>query len=382
MKENNTKTNNLCTIIIPTYNRPGRLKRLLDYYNKYGKNFNIIVADSSSDESKKLNKKAVSIFLDLNIRHLSNYSSIINFFHKITDALNYVNTKYCVLCADDDFITTNGMNKSVDFLEKNPDFSCAHGHYISFCLRANKKGRQQLVCRSLYPGKQINFLEAGYRLFYHLSNYQIPTFYAVHRTNLLKMIFKDTVKFTDDGKFGELLPTMLTLIYGKMKKIDVLYSAREKNYGSVRPIRKTFNDFIKNKTYDRKYNKFKNCLVEHLIKNSRMTSDEAKELIDKAMTEFLNKYCSKRFKQFFVSKMNKLLNLLNLSESLDRNIRMLYRKIFTTKYHFNESKEMNNFKKQVENPNSKYFNDFEKIISHVLLYTKKDNKNIKDMAYY
>ncbi|MBA7581945.1 hypothetical protein ES708_23862 [subsurface metagenome] len=54
MKENNTKMNNLCTIIIPTYNRPDRLKRLLDYYNKYGKNFNIIVADSSSKENKRL----------------------------------------------------------------------------------------------------------------------------------------------------------------------------------------------------------------------------------------------------------------------------------------------------------------------------------------
>ena len=40
MKENNTKINNLCTIIIPTFNRPRRLKRILSYYHKYGRNFN------------------------------------------------------------------------------------------------------------------------------------------------------------------------------------------------------------------------------------------------------------------------------------------------------------------------------------------------------
>jgi glycosyltransferase domain-containing protein len=361
-----------CTILIPTFNRPEYLRRILSYYNGFEENYNIIVADSSSDESKLVNKKNMSTFLNLDIQHIDKYPLKIETSHKINDALNYVNAKYCVLCADDDFITPKGIKQSIDFLEKNSDFLCAQGHYISFHLRANKKGRQQFLFRSLYLGKQINFPEARYRLFYHLSNYQIPTFYAVHGTNLLKMIFKDTVEFTDDDRFGELLPTMLTLINGKMKILDVLYSAREKNYGFVRPIRKTFNDFIKNGTYDRKYNKFKNCLAEHLIKKSRMTSDEAKELIDKAMTEFLSKYYPKSFKHFFVSKMNKFFNAINLSEPVDRNIRMLYRKIFTSKDNFNKSKEMNNFKKKVENPNSKYFNDFEKISNHISLYAKKE----------
>ena len=360
------------TIIIPTYNRPKYLRRILDYYNGFEENYNIIVADSSSNENKKINKINILLFSNLDIFYLGNYSSKIKPCNKITDALNHANTKYSVLCADDDFITPNGINKSVEFLENNQDFSVAQGHYISFHLRTTKKGRQQFLCRSLYSGKQINFPEAGERLFYHLSNYQIPTYYAVHRTDLLKMIFKDTVKFTDDGRFEELLPTMLTLIYGKMIILDVLYSAREKNYGSVGPIRKIFKDFIKNKTYDIKYNKFKNCLVRHLIKNSHISSDEAKKLIDKAMTEFLSKYYPKSFKHFIVSKMSKFFNPLDLPEPVDRNIRMLYRKIFTTKYHFNESKEMNNFKKKVENPNSKYFKDFEKISNNVLLYAKKE----------
>lgn len=357
-----------CTILIPTFNRPEYLRRILSYYNGFEENYNIIVADSSSDESKLVNKKNMSTFLNLDIQHIDKYPLKIETSHKINDALNYVNAKYCVFCADDDFIIPNGIRQSVSFLENNSDFSCAHGHYISFCLRATKKGRQQFLFRFLYPSKQINFPEARYRLFYHLSNYQIPTFYAVHRTDLVKIIFKDTVKFTDDCRFGELLPTMLTLIYGKMKMLDVLYSVREKNYCLVRPVRKSFNNFIKIGTYDRKYNKFKNCLAEHLIKNSRMNSDEAKELIDKAMTEFLSKYYPKNFKHFFVSKMNNFFNPLNLPEPIDRNIRMLYRKIFTTKDHFNELKEMNNFIKIIKNPHSKYFNDFEKISNHLSLY--------------
>ena len=40
------------SIIIPTYNRPAYLRRILDYYDSFGEDFKIIVADSSSDENK------------------------------------------------------------------------------------------------------------------------------------------------------------------------------------------------------------------------------------------------------------------------------------------------------------------------------------------
>lgn len=80
----------MITITIPTYNRPNRLRRLLDYYNKYGKNFNIIVADSSTDENKLQNKKNISVFSNLDILYLDHNSSKINLFHKFADMVNYV----------------------------------------------------------------------------------------------------------------------------------------------------------------------------------------------------------------------------------------------------------------------------------------------------
>lgn len=127
------------SLVIPTRNRPNRLRRLLDYYDKYGKGFNIIIADSSSNDNKKLNKKSVLIFSNLDIHYIDKYPSKIEASHKINNALNYVNTKYSVLCADDDFIIPNGINKSVDFLEKNSDFSVAQGKFIAFSIKNNDK---------------------------------------------------------------------------------------------------------------------------------------------------------------------------------------------------------------------------------------------------
>ena len=363
MKENNTKINNLCTILIPTYNRPKYLKRILGYYNGFEENYNIVIADSSLNNNKEINKKNILLFSNLDIIYLDHYSSKINPLHKFADMVNYVEKKYCVFCADDDFIIPNGINQSVTFLEKNSDFSVAQGRFIGFSIKNSKnKGLKQFHWAPLYTNKSTIFSDPKDRMYEHLSNYNLPTIYAVHRTDLLKMIFEDTVEYTNDGKFGELLPSMLDLIYGKMKKLDVIYSARESIIGSGGQAGKSLEDFIKNGTYEKKYTKFKNCLAKHLIKNSQMNGYEAKELIDKAMSVYLGRPYSKNYKGILIGKMINLLNALNLPESIDKNIRTLYKKIFTP--------EINDLKNTIESPNSKYFDDFNTIRNHVLLYAK------------
>ena len=123
------------TIIIITHNRPSCLRRLLDYYKDAKNDFKIIVSDSSSEENKIMNKEIISSFPKLDILYVGHYlDKIDDFRHQAGDSLNYVKTKYCVFCADDDFITPNGVKQCVDFLEHNPDFTVAHGRYICFYL--------------------------------------------------------------------------------------------------------------------------------------------------------------------------------------------------------------------------------------------------------
>jgi len=95
------------------------------------------------------------------------------------------------------------------------------------------------------------------------------------------------------------------------------------------------------------------------------------------MSAYLKKYYSKGFKGILIGKMSNLLNALDLPESVNRNIKMLYRKIFTPRYVLNRSKEIDDFKNTIEFPTSKYFDDFEKIRNHVSLY-EQNNKNIKE----
>ncbi|MFC2035015.1 TIGR00180 family glycosyltransferase [Chloroflexota bacterium] len=317
-----------CSIIIPTHNRPGYLERILNYYSQNSKDFDIIIADSSTDEIKKVNEETVSLFSILNIQHLNYYSTGVVPLCKIVDAINHINTKYSVFCADDDFITPNGINQSVDFLEENLDFSVAHGHYISFYLKDNREEDQQFYWRPTYSHESIIIPEPSARLNYHLSNYSQATFYAVHRTDFMRMIYGETLRFTDEFRFAELLLTMLTSIYGKIKCLDVLYTAREYSGSSLGQTINSIKDYMKDDTYSEKYALFRDCLSVHLSKQSQLNIGESKKVIDDAMSAYIKKYY--RINPL-VNKMVGILDYLRFPNWIDKNIRALYRTLFITK---------------------------------------------------
>lgn len=351
----------MITILIPTYNRPDRLKRILSYYSDYEIAYNIIVADSSSNENKEINKRTISSLSNLNVQHLDNYSSKIEPLRKTADALNYVNTKYCVVCADDDFVTPNGINQSVDFLEKNPDFTAAHGYYISFYLE-NTKRRQRLWSRGIYLHESITFSNPKTRLNHHLSNYSQTTFYAVHRTDFLKVIFEETAKFTNDYHFGELLPSMLTLIYGKLKCLDVLHAARERIPGSTGRATGNLKKYIKDNTYYEKYDRFRECLSTHLSKEGQLDIEESKKVVDNAMSAFMKRYSSYNA---LITKMGLILDSSRLPDWLVERIRVLFRKL-------SPIRQIHDPRISIEiSPSSEYYDDFNKIRLHVLSHSKR-----------
>lgn len=333
-------------ILIPTFNRPQHLKRILSYYAQFGQNCNITIADSSLDDYKKLNREIVSSIINLNIRYLDIYSSDINICYKIADALNYVKEEYCVFCADDDFIVPDSIGQSMVFLENNKDFAVAHGYYIAFYLSIDSKGNQTFSWQPRYSYESNIFSNSEDRLFKHLSNYSLPTIYGVHKTNLLRMIFKDSAEFADGCRFSELLPSVLALIHGKMKCLNTLHGARDmritKNY------QPSFQDLIRDGTYGRRYEKFRQCLINHLGKTSRLSMHDSKMVINKAMSKYLSMCSGKK----------NLFNKINL-----KALRYIYRKLFVPC-----SVHRDNFMDSLDIPSSMCYEDFNRIRMHVLRY--------------
>ena len=269
------------SVIVPLRNDCLYLLRLLKYFESYNFAAKILILDSSSDENKRVNIATISSFplLDISLNH---YPNDILFMSKVTDAPNHVITKYSVFCAADDFLTPNGIFQCVRFLEENPDFAVADGYYIRFWLELDSVGVPVFVWKSIYPHKSITFPDAKSRLSYYLPNYR-PSFYAVHRTEILKLILTETGKYTTDYRFGELLPATLATVYGKMQHMDVLCYARDYIPAAFYPARPKLKDFIKDGSYEKRYADFCNCLAMHLSAKEQMDVREAKKVVDEAM---------------------------------------------------------------------------------------------------
>jgi len=347
----------MITILIPTYNRPGYLKRILGYYSDCRITHTIIVADGSWDEIKKTNKETIASFPILKVLHLDRYSPETAFNIRLSDALNHVDTKYCVICADDDFMTPNGISQPVDFLEKNADFAIAHGRYISFWLERRKNG-QYFRWQPTYSALSIAFEHPEQRLTCHLSNYS-PTFYAIHRTELLQMIWAENVRFMNDARFSELLPSMLAVVYGKMKCLDVFYAARDTASTRV-GYYPTLKDAIEAGTYDEMYVKFRDCLSTHLGRQSQLDTEESGRVVDEAMAAYMKKcyYASKSKMGYISARMGRILDYLNLPDRLDRGIRRSYSRLVESRHAKEDTINMS--------PSSEYYDDFNRIRHHVL----------------
>ena len=358
-----------CTVLIPTYNRPNQLKRLLSYYHQYGNGLPVLIADSSSEVNKKLNRETVASFQSTSFLYFDKYDPSTNFYQKMLDVLQQVSTEYCVICADDDFVTPSGIQEAVAFLDINPDFTIAHGHYLGFQLVIGLGGKPKFYWFQWYRYKSITHLEPKDRLSYFLSNPSVSsTTYAVWHTNFKKMVFAEVIRSTSDYWFAESLHDLLVFIYGKMKYLDVLYSGRDSMSGHTVPG--SILDFIKDGSYKKKYLKFSNCLANHLSKQSKISLAESQKIVDTAVSACMEKRYPYRTDKIIttgivMSRINQKVYQLNLPNRLASPSRRLYHRY---KYLFRSPPE-NEYdfpSKTIDIPPSKYYHDFNQIRSQVL----------------
>ena len=346
---------NKVDLIIPTYNRPNFLKRILAYYSLHGKNFSFIIADSSSPINKSHNKKIINTFSKLNILYIDKFPQNLSQHDKFAEMIKFAKSKYCVFCADDDFIVPNGIKEAVDFLEKNPDYSAAHGTYISFYVYKTPFGSKKFWWRFLYSPFSITSLNPANRLSSHLTNYNMVV-WAVRRTNIVKNCYEEFSKSKIDPyllpNFGELLPDVLTVIYGKIKYLNTFYAARQ----AFSQILSDYPSLIDAKNigiYNRDYGKFKNCLINNLTRLDNIPEDKTDKIIDLAM----EKYIKYSYQEHIQTKINRILN--HSPKFILSLIKLLH-----ASYLF--SKEKKDRIGPIDKPSSKYFDDFETIRQTVL----------------
>lgn len=206
------------TLIIPTYNRPPFLARLLHYYSTQNTSLQFLILDSSTDENKALNQAAMAV-LGKKAQHLD-FPSDVSVATKLLEGLKQVKTPYCAFCADDDLVFIEGLIQAQSFLKENPSYVCVDGIYLNF----NPQGKDlHLVIE--YATKGLNAEESGARIFRLFQKYE-SIFYGVFRTKNAIKIFTGVSK-NKSLHYQELFQATSALLLGKSHRLPVFYAARQ-----------------------------------------------------------------------------------------------------------------------------------------------------------
>ena len=322
---------NKCTVLIPTYNRPNHLKRILGYYYQYGVGLPVVIADSSSMANRKLNKDIVATYKNGDFKYIDKYDLNINPAQKMLDALSKVDTEYCVICFEDDFVVPASIQKCIEFLDINHQYNSAYGNNAWLLLKRNAHDELGF-CYRYYENQSNSSDYAGERLVKRAMNANHFTLYAVHRTEFMRFVMGEAAKITNslivieafrqtpDLFFAELLLVWLPPIYGKERCLDTFHHVREDcTPQDTRRIYITQADLMNEHEYIEKLVEFRLCLVTNLSKQGNIRIYDAFSIADDAIKIY------NRRVPFFVLSINSIISKLSLPKWVDNIIRKMYR---------------------------------------------------------
>ena len=215
----------MLTIVVPTGGRGEFLVRMLRYAAHLRFPWTIIIADDGSEVDRQATARMVQEFSGaLSLVH-QQYPQKIELVAKIGRALDVVKTPFAVLGADDDFFLPQGLHAAVDWLQKNPDYSLAHGSAVVFHLKSGLvHGELELVA----PYRAARLRTTDSHRAVKISSQAILDHVVLRgRTEHLCYNWQTAAGLKLDLRFGEIVPSALSVIQGKVKLLPCFFMARQ-----------------------------------------------------------------------------------------------------------------------------------------------------------
>jgi len=175
------------TLIIPTHNRNFYLSRCLWYHAHFPFD-EIIVADSSVEEKRVVNRETVQKIRDMFGAHITylkyNYPAEEyggEIYQKWGDSVQHSVTEYTEFCTDKEFLVPTEISAFIQFLIDHPDYVTAEGRVYQ--IRGYPKGT-----REYNPWQDVPSVisDDPHERLYTALERTTGTLFSVYHTNILK----------------------------------------------------------------------------------------------------------------------------------------------------------------------------------------------------
>ncbi len=283
----------LLSIVLPTGGRAAFLARWLRYAAETGFPWPLIIVDDGGSESIEESRALTERYSRTLKLELITHEQHVDLVEKIGSALDSVRTPYAVLGADDDFFSAEGLTAAVDWLRTHDSYSIAHGSSVVFHL---KDALVHAELENIVPYRQSTLEQntASERLISHLDDYA-TTWYSVERTHNLRRHWQSAAKLRVDLRFGEFLPSCLSVIEGKTKCLPGFYMARQGHAlrVSVDDAGKEF-EWVSGPKWSEQYVSVRDCLAEALAAADRVDLEVARKTVQQAIHTLLVRRLSRQ----------------------------------------------------------------------------------------
>lgn len=196
-----------------------RYLNLLSYYSKKHLIFDLLIITDNNECNFKLNSvmKNKVIFKRSGLK--KSIKGINDIFRSILiNSKNFNRYKYLIFVEDDNFVFPNTILNCKKFMQKNPTFISSNGKSFIF---SNSKKKKFLNLYHL-----PNSLESN-NLLKRTKNYTGGIFYySLFKTKIFVKILKNVIKIKDNN-LSEIFFNFLSLKYGKHKRLNEFFLARE-----------------------------------------------------------------------------------------------------------------------------------------------------------
>ena len=169
------------TIVIPTFERQFLIKNLIELYKD--KPYEVLILDGS--------RKSMNFIFPSNINYIWSGKS---YLERLTSASKYIQTNYVCMIGDDEFLFSDALIRSLEFLESNKKYISCSGfpvtHRVSSSIILKEiMGVDSFFCSRLkkhFYGFENNCYSNFNisRLKEHFSTYKTRFFYSVTRTKI------------------------------------------------------------------------------------------------------------------------------------------------------------------------------------------------------
>ncbi len=292
------------TILLTLKGRHLFTLRWLWHANRTGLPFPIFVADGEVNATIARLIEDAAVFPNLRIEyHRYNDLTFYEFYRKLEDALSKIKTPYVMTSDNDDFLFPSGIIKSVDYLERSPDYVSAGGGIGHFETRDEKNQLLNLNGKVERLWYQQSRAYQSYDLDSPLATERVCEVYSgfltvcynVFRVEALRKIANETAQFNFQRlDNAELFLMLRAATLGKVKSFASCISYFRQLGTSSNPSRG--KDFVVSLSTEQYLEE-----IQRIVKRIAMLAAQADGVVADRVAERLNAISATRLREKLIA---------------------------------------------------------------------------------